>query len=120
MLKSLGSPFRVFLIAVVLAAFAGAGVYAYRVFYNVTPEQALTERLADVKFGMPEAEVDAMFGKPDKIENNLHPAGFEGPYKRKSWQVGRASVEVEFNAGKVAFKHARTRYDFPTGHPTTR
>jgi hypothetical protein len=107
---------RVLLIVVAVATFAAAGVYAYRVFYHLTIEQALTERLGDVKPGMTEAEVEAIFGKPDRIED-LHRPGIDAPCKLKFWKAGKAQVEVEFDGGLEVFKQSRTQYDMP--RPTT-
>src|SRR5258707_3660664 len=97
------SPPRLILLVLAIAAFADDGIYAYRVFYNLTTEQALTERLDEVKPGMTEAEVDAIFGKPDRTEALHHP-GIDAPCKLKIWKAGKAQVEVEFNGGQEVFK----------------
>ena len=107
---------RVLLIVLAVAAFAGAGVYAYRVFYNLTIEQALTERLGEVKPGMTEPEVETILGKPDRIEG-IHRPGIDAPCKLKIWKAGKAQVEVEFDGGLEVFKQSRTQYDMPK--PTT-
>lgn len=113
---------RFILSAVTLIALIGAGAYAYHLSNNLTPELALTQKLEDVTPGMAEADADALFGKPDLIEE-VHRTGIDMPVKRKTWKTGKASVEVEFIGGHVTFKHARTQYDFPktpTTQPTTR